>query len=212
MAPLSLTAAAVLAAQGRVPVMLVHGIDDTARKMAAVDRYLEAHGWADRIRFDMVPSNGDQSLTALSGQVAAQADGFRARTGARQFDLVAYSMGSIIGRHYLQRRNGADHVRRFISIAGPHGGTWTGYIRWNPGATEMRPRSPLLKDLDSDVSTLARTVRCYSIYTPFDLMIVPSNSSQVAWAKNVTVPVLLHPWMVEDGRVLSAIATALSED
>lgn len=211
MDPLILLAAASSQAAVRPPVLLVHGIDDTGRKMAAIDRYLEKLGWPHRLRIDMEPSDGRASLSELSGQVAGRAEELRSRTRAGRIDVVAFSMGTLISRHFLQRRGGAAMVRRFVSISGPHAGTATGFLRWNPGATEMRPGSPFLKDLDRDASDLGRKVQCYSFFTPFDLMIVPFSSSKVAWASNETFPVLIHPWMVEDDRVLEAVARALGE-
>lgn len=193
------------------PVLLLHGIDDTGRKMEALDRHLGERGWPHRVRFDMVPPDGQESLSVLSRQVAGQAAALLERTGAKRIDLVAFSMGTIIGRHYLQRRGGSAQVRRFVSISGPHHGTLTGFLRGNPGASELRPGSAFLADLNGDPSGLA-PVRCTSIWTPFDLMILPAASSRVPWARNVTVPVLLHPWMVEDVRVLHAVEAALTED
>ncbi len=207
-----LLAAASLQADARLPVLLVHGIDDTGQKMAAMDRYLGEKGWPHRVRIDMVPSDGKASLTVLSGQVASKAAELLKTSGAGRIDLVAFSMGAIISRHYLQRRGGAARVRRFVSISGPHAGTLTGFLRSNPGATEMRPGSGFLKELDRDAAALGQTVRCFSFYTPFDLMIVPWASSKVPWARNETFPVLIHPWMVEDGRVLEAVAKVLVED
>jgi len=207
-----LLAAAAAMAAVHPPVVLVHGIDDTSQKMAALDRYLGARGWPSRVRFDMVPADGARSLTELSAQVERQVSALLAATRAPQVDLVAFSMGTVISRHYLQRRGGMERTRRFVAISGPHGGTLTGFFRWNPGATEMRPGSAFLKDLDRDVAIMAQRVRCYSIFSPFDLMILPFASSRVPWARNTTIPVLIHPWMVEDGRVLEAVAKNLSEE
>lgn len=207
MDPLILSAA--LQAAERVPVLLVHGIDDTGQKMAAIDRHLGKLGWPHRLRIDLVPSDGRASLAVLSGQVAEGAEDLRRQAGAERIDLVAFSMGTLVCRHFLQRRGGAASVRRFVSISGPHAGTLTGFLRWNQGASEMRPGSPFLKDLERDADELGRRVRCYSFFTPLDLMIVPSSSSQVTWARNETFPVLVHPWMVEDERVLGAVARVL---
>ena len=49
-----------------------------------------------------------------------------------------------------------------------------------------------------------------SIWTPYDMMIVPASSSKMSVGNNFTVPVLVHAWMLKDEKSLSAIATVLS--
>jgi hypothetical protein len=43
-----------------------------------------------------------------------------------------------------------------------------------------------------------------------DLMILPASSSKLEGARERTFPVILHPLMVSDGRVLRAVEEALS--
>jgi 2',3'-cyclic-nucleotide 2'-phosphodiesterase (5'-nucleotidase family) len=45
------------------------------------------------------------------------------------FDLIGYSMGGIVTRHYLQARNGDTRTRRYISLSAPQNGTLTAYLR-----------------------------------------------------------------------------------
>jgi triacylglycerol lipase len=49
------------------------------------------------------------------------------------------------------------------------------------------------------------------IWTPYDLMIVPPQNSQMPVGKEVVVPVRLHSWMLTDERCLKVVARALSE-
>jgi triacylglycerol lipase len=84
-----------------------------------------------------------------------------------------------------------------------------GYFRWNMGAAQMRPQSSFLQDLNRDLDQLA-ALKVISIWTPFDLMIVPSNSSCLPIGRNITVPVLSHAGMITDPRSLAAIAQALT--
>lgn len=192
------------------PVLLVHGIDDTGRvfdslapKLRAAGRHVET--------IDMVPNNGDQSLAVLARQVRERVERMRSATGAAKVDLVAFSLGGVVSRYYLQRLGGAPRVQRFVTISSPHAGTWLGYVRWNQGATELRRGSAFLADLNRDWSVTAKQVRVTSIWTPLDLMIVPSNSSELAGARNLTVPVALHPLMLVDNRCHALVLDALSE-
>jgi triacylglycerol esterase/lipase EstA (alpha/beta hydrolase family) len=74
----------------------------------------------------------------------------------------------------------------------------------------MRPNSDFLKDLNSDVQML-KQIDFTSIWTPYDLMILPATSSQLDIGKEVTVPVVLHPLMLTDVGTLEIVAKALIE-
>jgi triacylglycerol lipase len=72
----------------------------------------------------------------------------------------------------------------------------------------MRPDSAFIQDLQQDVQMLAQ-VKFTSIWTPFDLIILPPASSQLAVGKEVQLPVAIHPWMVKDSRSITAVLVAL---
>ena len=190
------------------PVLLIHGIDDTADLFVTLRPYLEAQGWQTHA-LDLHPNNGTAGLDQLAQQVAAYVE--QTFAPDEVFDLVAFSMGGIISRYYLQRLGGLARVQRFITIASPHRGTWTAYLRWNDGAKQMRPDCAFLQDLNTDVAELLSQVQFTSIWTPLDTMILPATSSQLAVGKEVRVSVAAHPWMVTHPRALEAVAIALSE-
>ena len=68
--------------------------------------------------------------------------------------------------------------------------------------------SYFINDLNSDVEML-KQLNFTSIWTPYDLMIVPAASSQLGIGKEITLPVLLHPLMVTDIRTLEIVAETL---
>ena len=191
----------------RNPVLLVHGINDTGAIFHKMAPYLTELGWSV-YDLDLMPSNGDLGLDRLGKQVA----NYVAATFAPEqpFDLVGFSMGGIISRYYVQRLGGINRVQRFITLASPHNGTWTAYALERPGCIQMRPGSAFLADLNQDAAMLEQ-VNFTSIWTPFDLMIVPANSSEMPVGQNVQVPVLSHGWMMTDSRSLLAVAAALCE-
>ncbi|MFN6484388.1 MULTISPECIES: triacylglycerol lipase [unclassified Nostoc] len=193
--------------QQRNPVLLIHGIDDTRavfHKMA-VDLVLQ--GWSVH-SLNLVPNNGDVGLDELAKQVA---DYVTATFAPEQrLDLVGFSMGGIVSRYYVQRLGGINRVQRFITISSPHHGTVVAYGSRRPGCIQMRPDSIFLKDLNSDAVILGQ-LDFTSIWTPYDLMIVPANSSQMPVGREVIVPVALHPWMLTDSRSLAVVKAALTE-
>ncbi len=50
-----------------------------------------------------------------------------------------------------------------------------------------------------------------SLWTPFDLIILPPSSSQLGIGAEMQIPALTHPMMVSDRRTLKAISDALSQ-
>jgi triacylglycerol lipase len=197
-----------VAAAERNPVLLIHGIDDTRAVMEPLGTYLEARGWRS-FAFDMTPSNGQVGFDALARQVEQQVATIQAQTGASKVDVVGFSLGGMVARYYLQTMGGAPAVERFVTISSPHHGSWTAYLRWNALGEELRPGSPIYRRLNGDLSALSK-VRHTVIWTPFDLMIVPSWSSQLPGAREVRIPVILHPLMLRDERCFQAVAEALS--
>lgn len=168
--------------------------------------YLHDRGWPDVHAIALQPSNGNVGLDQLALQVQAHIDNHMA--DAAKVDLVGFSMGGIVSRYYVQRLGGARRVSHFITLSAPHNGTWTGYLRWNAGAGQMRPDSPFLKDLNSSLQDLAQ-VEFTSLWTPYDLMILPAHSSKLPLGRVLQLPILAHPLMVTDERVLAAIAAVL---
>ena len=193
--------------QQRNPVLLVHGIDDTGAVFYRMGKYLKQRGWSV-YALDLVPNNGAIGLDKLAKQVD---DYVNSEFPPEQpLDLVAFSMGGIVSRYYIQRLEGIKRVQRFITISSPHNGTVIAYGSLRPGCVQMRPNSAFLQNLNSDVAML-QEINFTSIWTPYDLMIVPAKSSQMPVGKEVILPVALHPWMLSDSRCLAAVTETLTE-
>ena len=191
----------------RRPVVLVHGIMRPAQmqKMAV---YLRSLGW-DARTMECRPCWGQKGIAELAVQLAAFVqENF---PHAESIDLIGFSMGGLVSRYYLQRLGGLDRVQRFITISSPHRGSALAHLIPNPGCRDMRPRSALLRDLESDADRL-RSLQFTSFWTPLDLMILPQASSVMPQARNVKLWVIAHPLMVWERRCLRAVEAALSEN
>jgi triacylglycerol lipase len=189
----------------RHPVLLIHGINDTEAVFHSMSRYLTRLGCSVH-SLSLTPNNGHLGLEYL----AAQVSNYVASTFAadQPFDLVGFSMGGIVGRYYVQRLGGITQVKRFVTIASPHQGTWVAYGSQRPGCVQMRPDSAFLQDLNQDVAMLGQ-LHFTSIWTPLDLMIVPANSSLMPVGQSVPVWVPSHAWMVSHPQSLQAVASCL---
>lgn len=194
----------------RPPVLLVHGIWDSPKQVEPLRQYLLASGALVVEAVTLDPNDASVSLAQSASQIEEFAGRLLASTGAERIDLVGFSMGALISRYWLQRMDGRERTRRFISISGPHRGTSTAYFSGKAGAREMRPGSTFLEDLASDPKPWG-PVEVHALWSPFDLMIVPADSSKLPQSKSEqTVPVLLHPWMLTDKRVHEAVAALLN--
>ncbi len=189
------------------PVLLIHGIDDTGAVFSQMEAALQREGWSTHA-LDLIPNNGDRGLDRLAQEIHQYVE--RVFPEEIRLDLVAFSMGGLISRYYLQRLGGWKRCDRFITLSTPHQGSWMAYARHNPGCVQMRPQSQFLQDLNQDLDPL-KGLNVTSIWTEYDLMILPAHSSQLAVGKNITVPVLLHPWMLTDPRVMGLVIAALKE-
>lgn len=189
----------------RNPVVLVHGITDTFLLFKTMTQALEGQGWRTH-GLDLLPANGDCKLDCLAQQLT---DFIEANLPANQpIDLVGFSMGGLVSRYYVQRLGGIERVQRFISISAPHNGTIAAYLSQRPGCVQMRPDSEFIRDLNRDVRMLDR-INFTSIWTPFDGIIVPANSSVLPVGESIQIPVPLHAWMVTDKRSINLVAEAL---
>jgi triacylglycerol lipase len=189
----------------RNPILLVHGLTDTSHKMRKIASHLRGLGWKV-YDIDLKPNSGDAKLEVLAQQVADLVE--RIFPPHQPIDLLGFSMGGLVSRYYIQRLGGIDRVQRFISVSAPHNGTVAAYFTTRAGCVQMRPNHQFIADLNRDVDRLQH-LNITSIWTPFDLMILPARSSQLGFGTDISLPVLSHVQMVFDRRILNAIAEAL---
>jgi triacylglycerol lipase len=195
-------------AERTLPTLLVHGLWGHPAQLDPLRRALEARGLRSVAAIALSPNDGRARIEELGAQIGAEVEKLR-HPGA-PVDVVGFSMGALASRWYLQRGGGKRHVRRFISISGPHSGTLAAHALGHVGALQMRPNSALLRDLAADLDPWGG-VEVHALYTPFDLMIVPAVSSVPPGATTVhRVPALLHRWMLSDARVHTIVANLLS--
>lgn len=189
----------------RNPVVLVHGIWNTASIFYPLRTYLVEAGWQVHA-LSMTPNNGDAPLEVLAEQVADFVE--QTLPAGQPFDLVGFSMGGLVSRYYVQRLGGLARIQRFITISAPHRGTVLGCFSHRYGARQMRPGSPFIKALNQDIDRL-QAVQFFSFWTPFDLLILPPWSSQVGIGAERTLTVPSHNRMIRDAVGLQAVAQAL---
>lgn len=180
------------------PVVLVHGIWKDSSAFQTMSRYLWKRGF-QAFAIDLEPNDGSEGIEILAEQLAD----FVKEIGA-PVNLVGFSMGGLVSRYYIQRMGGSEHVRRLITIGTPHHGTLVASLGLSQAAQQMRIGSPWMIDLNRDVDTLLKHDPA-SIWTPFDLMVLPNVSAKLPVGRTYRIPVLIHHLMLSDEQVLKTI-------
>lgn len=186
-------------------VVLVHGYKDNSQKMQMMAAYLRKQGFVV-FTPTLAPSWGQVGLDELARQLSTYIDA-NIRPGEK-FSLVGFSMGGLVCRYYLQRMDGMRRVDRFITLGTPNHGTVWALLAFNTGCRQMRPGSDFLNDLNSDIGMLDK-IEYTSIWTPLDLMIIPSSSSQTQIGRNIQIWVPIHPLLVWSPQCIKTVAGLL---
>lgn len=194
------------------PVLLVRGIDSSDRFLQHLEKALKDDGFKDVRYASFGPRFGWSGLRPIGAEIADAARKLKAETNAKKIDVVAFSMGALASRFFIQRLKGKEYVRKFINISGPQNGTYMGYFRfWQQGIRDMLPGSDLINDLKCDKDPFG-DVQVYSYYTPYDIIIVPSTSSILKESVEIkSFDVALHHQMVKDPLVLKEILVDLKK-
>ena len=188
-------------------VVLVHGFLDSGDAFRPMCTRLKKRGF-DCFTATLKPSDGRGGLEKLAVGLKQEID---AKFGPKEpINIVAFSMGGLVSRYYLQNLGGAKRCEQLITISSPHNGTTA--ARWYPsqGAKEMRPKSEFLTELKRTERNLG-AMKLTSYRTPMDLIILPPDSSKWERADNLTFPVLLHPLMLVSQPVMDDIEKRLVE-
>jgi triacylglycerol lipase len=187
------------------PVLLVHGILESGRRFGRMADALRRDGREPHV-VAYTPNDGSLGIDRLAEQLAEYIDAHIDPAGP--LDLVGNSMGGLVCRYYIQKLGGVNRARRLVTLASPHRGTALAYLHGHPAIRQMRPGSAFLAELNAD-HTWTKRVQWTSIWTPFDLVIVPANRSRIAPAADHRVWVLLHPWVVSSRRVIRLVREIL---
>ncbi len=188
-------------------VVLVHGFLDRGNAFKSLKKRLEKRGF-DVYVPRLVNSDGRGGLEKLAVHLKQDIDTHFGKNAP--INLVAFSMGGLVSRYYLQELDGAQRCRKFITISSPHHGTEVAMIYPTRGAIEMRPGSPFLTQLAASQGKLG-DMPVTSYRTPMDLIILPASSSVWDRAENLEYPVLLHPLMLTSNPVLNDVERRLEE-
>jgi triacylglycerol lipase len=160
------------------PILLVHGIGDNRSVFTVLAAALRRRG------FGVVHAVNYSVLTAVSGDVRQAASLFGQQveqvceqTGADRVHVIGHSLGGLIARYYVQRRDGDQRVDTLVTLGTPHRGTLSAYLLPTRLARQLRPGSTLLAELDQP-SPGCRT-RFVSVWSEMDQVVLPQSNARL---------------------------------
>lgn len=188
-------------------VVMLHGIFDSGSKMAWLAARISQRGY-ETFCPSLKPSDGTCSLEKLSAQLDNKIH--ERFSSDRKLHIVGFSMGGLIVRHWLAKFAWLPRVVSFSTLSTPHQGTFTAYFHCGQGACDMRPRSAFLRALDAADNHLQH-LQALSLYTPLDLIIIPSRSSRWKAGRFEVLWLWAHPLMVFSHRVAARLLREFKE-
>jgi triacylglycerol lipase len=185
------------------PVVLTPGYLDDARKLTWLAALLR-HNGAEPIIISPQPTDASVGIDMLAEQLAQEID---KRLGSDQpLDFFGFSMGGLIGRFYLQHLEGANRVRRLVTLATPHRGSWTArLLPTRPALAQMYPGSDFLTELNQDLALLAEH-DFMAYWTPFDLSVTPAYYCYLPTLPSTRLYSPFHATLLRDPIVLRQMA------
>jgi triacylglycerol lipase len=165
------------------PVVLVPGLGGSPTDLALIANALEADGR----RTVTVDTHGG---TADLRDQAALVDEVARGTGAEEVDVVGFSAGGIVSRLWATGE-GADAVRRLVTVGAPHHGTTLDALGISDPAdcteacAQLLAGSDLLEELDG--AAVPAGAEWVSIWSDSDGVVVPAESARLDGALDVNV-------------------------
>lgn len=190
----------------QIPVILVPGFLDSKGRMHNFARHLQKAG-LQALEASPQPSDGTIGIEVMAWQLAKFIE--TEFPCSQPLALVGFSMGGLICRSYVQQLGGHLRTQQLITLSTPHYGTYSSYLFNRPANQQMRPGSLFLHELNNNLQILQQ-IAFTSIWTPFDLTILPAESSRLPVGEMLQIPTLIHRYVVNDRRVWQAVQQRLT--
>ncbi|MFD1218310.1 esterase/lipase family protein [Microbulbifer celer] len=185
--------------------ILVPGIFDRGKSMHRIKDNLEKAGFRAHY-INLKPNSGWHGLEPLAQQVHDLVE--TVTEHGETCAVVGFSMGGIVARYYLQRLGGTARVHKLVTISSPHFGSfWARFLPYR-GGRQLCIGSDFLNDLNREIALLEPTAPV-SIWTPYDITVVPHSSSCLPLGRSFCIPVSLHRWVPLNRKVIELVTTEL---
>ena len=193
-------------ADARPPVILLHGLFQNRSCLFWLQYRLRAAGYQHIISINTPPW---RDLETLTESLTKTVDELRITLKVEKVILLGHSMGGIIARNYVQNRGGAAYVHGMITLGSPHHGSKLAPFALSPTGKTLLPGSEFLRKLNSVI--WPKETQAVSIYTRYDNIVLPAESSKMDGAKSIELDGMGHTSLLFHPRSLQAVLGALNK-
>jgi pimeloyl-ACP methyl ester carboxylesterase len=158
----------------RIPVVLVHGLIDNRSIFTVMRRSLRRRGFAHVCSWNYSPLLTDVARGARD--LGQHIEGICHQTGHDRVHVVGHSLGGLIARYYVQRLAGDERIESLVTLGTPHQGTVLAHVLPTPLVRQLRPGSPVLRELDEPAPGCRTPVT--AIYSDLDQVVLPTASGR----------------------------------
>jgi len=194
----------------RIPVLLVHGLVDNRSVFTVMRRSLRRRGFAQVCSWNYSPLLGD--VAAGAADLGDHIERICARTGHDRVHVVGHSLGGLIARYHVQRQGGDRRVASLVTLGTPHQGSLWAHVVPTPLVRQLRPGSPLLRELAERAPGCRTPVT--AVYSNLDEMVLPTSSGRCEHpdlqTRNVLVRGIGHMSLPMNRGVADEVAATLA--
>ncbi len=196
------------------PVLLVHGVIHNRSAFVRLKNRMEKQGWENV--FTMNYSTFHGNILQMVEELGRKIELVMKKTGAKQIDIVAHSLGGIVSRAYMSLGEGRGKVKRLVTLGTPHQGTHLSFFAkgLSRGAldADLRVDSYLIRLLVG--TDLPKTSEIVSIYSHFDWTVVPTENSRVKGKpvgsfKNIELEYVGHTGLLYSAEAFDAVVSSI---
>ncbi len=193
------------------PILLLHGMVDNRSVFTLLRRGLRRRGFARVLSTNYSLTTND--VRTAAEQLGREIEDLCERTGYERIHVVGHSLGGLIARYYVQRLGGHERVHTLVTLASPHGGTWTAYLLNTELTRQLRPGSSLQAELAEPLPGCRTRFICY--WSDLDQVIVPQRNARLIHpdlsVQNHLVRGAGHMSLPVSSRLTYEISSALSQ-
>jgi triacylglycerol esterase/lipase EstA (alpha/beta hydrolase family) len=193
------------------PILLVHGMIDNRSIFTLLRRGLRRRGFGRVVSINYSPLTTDVRMAAA--WLAAEVESMVAETGYERVHVIGHSLGGLIARYYVTRLGGDERVHTLVTLGTPHGGTYNAYALPSNLCRQLRPGSPLMRELGAAVPGCK--TRFVAYWSDLDQMVFPQRNAKLnhpdLMVHNVEIHAAGHMSLPIHGDVVHGISTTLAQ-
>ena len=134
-------------------------------------RSLRRRGFAQVCSWNYSPLLTD--IARGAADLGAHIERICEQTGHERVHVVGHSLGGLIARYHVQRQGGDRRVESLVTLGTPHQGSLLAHVLPTPLIRQLRPGSPLLREL-AEPAPDCRT-RVTAVYSDLDQIVMPTS-------------------------------------